>query len=416
MSCAPRRSLRRAARDEEHALETSLTSAGIKNPSIHDALVELLGKPIAECDALCIPTASYGHPCAGPRQAWLCISGQQTGTPTVGLGLEVHGSAGAHRAAEPRRGALGPAGPRRPTSCSSRAAMRPYLCHWLRRAAWRDLLPSLPEPVWVGVSAGSMVMTPRIGDDFVDVAVRDGDRTLGIVDFSIFPHLDNPDLPVNTMAAAERGLPSCRGLRTRSTTRPPSEWSTAPSTSSPKARKLLPTRERASAVVRARVVSRRAAEGSTRRDVRPRRSTDAARRRRPRRSRSTARTTSSLLAVGDPAPGACACAARRASAVASSAEHLDHAGPALQPRPLPPKCTKRRRRLTREQRTHDGHSRRRGTAAPLANARAARRHRAKPQKSVDGSGVEPRCARPRSVTIRPRGVRCRNPSCSRYGS
>src|SRR4029450_9263090 len=36
-----------------------LTSAGIKNTSIHDALVDLLGKPIAESNALCIPTAMY---------------------------------------------------------------------------------------------------------------------------------------------------------------------------------------------------------------------------------------------------------------------------------------------------------------------------------------------------------------------
>ena len=43
-----------------------LTSAGIRNASIHDALVELLGKPITESSALCIPTASYGHPMAGP--------------------------------------------------------------------------------------------------------------------------------------------------------------------------------------------------------------------------------------------------------------------------------------------------------------------------------------------------------------
>src|SRR6476659_2207709 len=67
-------------------LKLLLTSAGIKNASIHDALVELLGKPIAECDALCIPTALYGHPMAGPRQAWRCISGQEPGTPTDGLG------------------------------------------------------------------------------------------------------------------------------------------------------------------------------------------------------------------------------------------------------------------------------------------------------------------------------------------
>jgi dipeptidase E len=49
-----------------------------------------------------------------------------------------------------------------------------------------------------------MVMTPRIGDDFVSWSSPEGDRTLGLVDFSIFPHLDNPDLPHNTMAAAER--------------------------------------------------------------------------------------------------------------------------------------------------------------------------------------------------------------------
>lgn len=39
-----------------------LTSAGIKNTSIHDSLVGLLDKPITEADALCIPTATYGHP------------------------------------------------------------------------------------------------------------------------------------------------------------------------------------------------------------------------------------------------------------------------------------------------------------------------------------------------------------------
>jgi dipeptidase E len=50
-----------------------------------------------------------------------------------------------------------------------------------------------------------MVMTPRIGGDFVEwQPPSGGDSTLGIVDFSIFPHLDHPDLPENTMADAER--------------------------------------------------------------------------------------------------------------------------------------------------------------------------------------------------------------------
>ena len=53
-----------------------LTSAGIKNSSINDALVDLLGKPIAESSALCIPTAAYGHPLE-PGVGWKFISGRE---------------------------------------------------------------------------------------------------------------------------------------------------------------------------------------------------------------------------------------------------------------------------------------------------------------------------------------------------
>src|SRR6266699_3328732 len=65
-----------------------LTSAGIKNTSIHDALVDLLGKPIAESSALCIPTAAYGHPMAGPAAAWRFIAGQEPRTPMCALGAD----------------------------------------------------------------------------------------------------------------------------------------------------------------------------------------------------------------------------------------------------------------------------------------------------------------------------------------
>jgi dipeptidase E len=79
-----------------------------------------------------------------------------------------------------------------------------YLAHHMRLSGLADLLPSL-ETVWVGLSAGSMVMTPRIGEDFVVwQPPTGGDETLGVVDFSIFPHVDHPALPENTMAAAER--------------------------------------------------------------------------------------------------------------------------------------------------------------------------------------------------------------------
>jgi dipeptidase E len=57
-----------------------------------------------------------------------------------------------------------------------------------------------------------MVMTPCIGEDFVGwKAPNGGDKALGIVDFSIFPHLDHEDLPDNCMANAEKwaaGIPN----------------------------------------------------------------------------------------------------------------------------------------------------------------------------------------------------------------
>ena len=51
-----------------------LTSGGVTNASIRGALVELLGKPIAESTALCIPTAQYGHPMVGATSS-TCATG-----------------------------------------------------------------------------------------------------------------------------------------------------------------------------------------------------------------------------------------------------------------------------------------------------------------------------------------------------
>ena len=55
-----------------------LTDSGIRNASIHDALVDLLGKPTAECDALCVPTAQWGHPWCGPASVRGFIAGVLT--------------------------------------------------------------------------------------------------------------------------------------------------------------------------------------------------------------------------------------------------------------------------------------------------------------------------------------------------
>jgi len=189
-----------------------LTSAGIKNASIRDTLLELLGKPIAESSALCIPTAMYGHPMVGPGEGvWRFISGREAGTPMCELGwksLGVLELTALPSIDEERWVPL----VRETDVLLVAGGDALYLCHWMQQSGLADLLPSLSEMVWVGLSAGSMVMTPRIGEDFVGwKPPTGGDRALGIVDFSIFPHVDNVDLPHNTMANAERwaaGIPN----------------------------------------------------------------------------------------------------------------------------------------------------------------------------------------------------------------
>ena len=181
-----------------------LTSAGIKNPSIQSALVDLVGKPISEASALCIPTAMYGHPWVGPgEKAWQFISGQEPSCPMCELGWKSLGVLELTALPSIDEERWVPLVQETDVLLASGGDAL-YLCHWMRQSGLADLLPSLDETVWVGLSAGSMVMTPRIGDDFVGwKPPTGGDETLGIVDFSIFPHVDNEDLPWNTMATAE---------------------------------------------------------------------------------------------------------------------------------------------------------------------------------------------------------------------
>lgn len=181
-----------------------LTSAGIKNASIRKALLDLLGKPIADCNALCIPTAGYGHPQCGPKSAWRFISGNEPSTPMCELGWKSMGVL--ELTALPSIDKERWVGWVREAEVLLVNGGDPlYLCHWMQQSGLADLLPSLREMVWVGLSAGSMVMTPRIGADFVGWKSPTGsDETLGVVDFSIFPHVDHEALPENTLAHAER--------------------------------------------------------------------------------------------------------------------------------------------------------------------------------------------------------------------
>jgi len=180
-----------------------LTSGGVTNPRIHSALVELLPKPIGQCRALCVPTAQWGHPLCGPTSVRGFVAAEPDFRHLSGLGWASLGvleltalpTIGAERWVPWVRDA---------DVLLVDGGDATYLAHWMWESGLADLLPSLPETVWVGVSAGSMVMTPRIGEYFVEWPAAPDDRALGVVDFSIFPHLDYPGFAENTMANAER--------------------------------------------------------------------------------------------------------------------------------------------------------------------------------------------------------------------
>ena len=178
-----------------------LTSGGVTNPSIRSALEQLLGKPIAEAHALVVPTAQWGHPMCGPRSVRGLVAAEPDFRHFTGLGWATLGVL--------ELTALPTIGAERWVPWVEEADVllvdggaATYLCHWMRESGLAELLPALPDTVWVGVSAGSMVMTPRIGEDFVEWPSAADDRTLGVVDFSIFPHLDA--FPDNTLAHAEQ--------------------------------------------------------------------------------------------------------------------------------------------------------------------------------------------------------------------
>lgn len=178
-----------------------LTSAGVKNDSIRSALTDLLGKPIAESSALCIPTAVYALP-GGASLAWRFLNGQAT-TPMCELGWKSMGVLELTALPGIKQELWVPM-VRETDALLVNGGDPMYLCYWMQESGLADLLPSL-RAVYVGLSAGSMVMAPNIGEDFVRWSPpTGGDKTLGLVDFAMFPHLDHEAMPGNSMAEAEK--------------------------------------------------------------------------------------------------------------------------------------------------------------------------------------------------------------------
>jgi dipeptidase E len=179
-----------------------LTSAGIKNTSIHDALVDLLGKPIAESSALCIPTGVQPFP-GGPSHVYRFISGL-TSNPMCELGWKSLGVL--ELTALPSiKEEYWIAAVREADALLVQGGDVLYLSRWMRESGLADLLPSLREAVYVGISAGSMVTAPIFGETYNDpntpFVIEKG---LGLVEFALLPHVDHKDHPESSIAKVER--------------------------------------------------------------------------------------------------------------------------------------------------------------------------------------------------------------------
>lgn len=191
-----------------------LTSAGVNTPSIRAALVDLLGKPIEESAALCIPTAQYGHPHVGMgAKPWQFISGRAS-LPMVDLGWKSMGILELTALPSLDRERWVPVVEEADALLVAGGDVI-YLRHWLQESGLVGLFPSLTDTVWVGLSAGSMVMAPQVGYDFVQWEPPTGrtDTALGLVDFAICPHLVPDGGPGNTMAEAEAWAATIPGTK-----------------------------------------------------------------------------------------------------------------------------------------------------------------------------------------------------------
>ena len=179
-----------------------LTAAGISNKSIHNALVNLLGKPVAESSALFVPTAIYPIPNA-PDIIRGVIRGS-LGDPFCELGWKSLGILELTALPSIKQELWVPMLEKTDALLVGGGDCQ-YLCYWMQQSGLTALLPSLlRKTVYVGLSAGSMIMT-RYGTTYGNHTLPpETDKSLGLVDFAIHPHLDHEWFPDNSLANLEK--------------------------------------------------------------------------------------------------------------------------------------------------------------------------------------------------------------------
>ena len=202
-----------------------LTSSGISNKSIHTALVELLGKPIAEATALFVPTGVYPFK-GGQYYAWNPVGGDaaprmcQLGWKSIGiLELSVLPSIARDQWL--------------PTLAEADALLvwggdPLFISYWMQQSGLTDFLPSLPDDlVYVGVSAGSIAVaslfaetysaerscagSPLTSEEIVFSSAK-GEVSgtlvtangMGLTKFAVIPHFQNKDHFAGSLTNAEK--------------------------------------------------------------------------------------------------------------------------------------------------------------------------------------------------------------------
>ena len=75
-----------------------------------------------------------------------------------------------------------------------------YLCYWMKQSGLASLLPSLlQKTVYVGLSAGNMIMT-RFGTTYGNHTLpTESEKSLRFVDIAIHPHLNHECFPENSL-------------------------------------------------------------------------------------------------------------------------------------------------------------------------------------------------------------------------
>lgn len=179
-----------------------LTSAGISNPSIRKALVDLLGKPIKESTALFIPTAIYAIPNGGEiGRKVICGS---LGDPFCDLGWKSLGILEL-TALPSMKKELWENMLQQTDALLVGGGDCQYLCYWMQQSGLAGMLPLLLEKtVYVGLSAGSMIMTSYGTTYGHHLLPPESDKCLSILNFAIHPHLDHEQFPKNSLANIEK--------------------------------------------------------------------------------------------------------------------------------------------------------------------------------------------------------------------